>query len=721
MPDSNHHCFLLEVGTEDLPASFVQSAIAQWQRMIPAHLEDHGLGATVNVLGTPRRLVILLEGLPEQQPDQHSEVKGPAAAIAFKDGEPTKALQGFLRSRQAVLEDIDIRPTEKGDVVFLKQTLRGQATPNLLTAWIPTWISQLEGPRFMRWSDGDLRFSRPIRWLVALWDDQVLPVTLASQSVKITSDRQTWGHRVLAADPITLGEANAYGKTMNQGFVEVSGEKRKATIITQVNNRAETVKGYADISETLLNEVTHLVEWPTAVLGNFEPEFLALPPEVITTVMVTHQRYFPVYGDRSHTQLLPHFITISNGDPQATDTIRQGNERVIRARLADAQFFYQADLAKPLADYGHKLETVTFQDELGSMAAKVTRIEALGTAIADHLKLKPKQKKEIQRTAQLCKNDLVSQMVGEFPELQGRMGQVYAQNSGESALVSQGIFDHYLPRHGGDRLPESLTGQVVGIADRLDTITCLFGLGQIPTGSSDPFALRRAANGVILILWEARLPLNLPQVLQETSQHFCQTYGKAPQPSQLQDQLYEFFGQRLRTLLEEDPTNPIDYDLVNAVLGDRDQPAIVQALGDILAARDRAEFLQRMRDDGSLQPIYATVNRAARLARQGTVERHTLSLEGIAIAHLQEPIEQEFYHALQEALPKVKTAQDTGDYQQIVMVLGDLAPIVSRFFDGPESVLVMAQDPVIKANRLGLLSLLRNIGGVLGDFGEIIK
>ncbi|MDG2992109.1 glycine--tRNA ligase subunit beta [Candidatus Synechococcus calcipolaris G9] len=721
MTDSSQHSFLLEVGTEDLPASFVQSAIAQWQRMIPAHLQDHGLGATVNVLGTPRRLVLVLDGLPAQQPDQHSEVKGPAAAIAFKNGEPTKALQGFLRSRQAVLEDIEIRSTEKGDVVFLKQTLRGQATPTLLSEWIPNWISQLEGPRFMRWSDGELRFSRPIRWLVALWDDQVLPVTLESQSVKITSDRQTWGHRVLAADPITLERAQDYGETMAQGYIEVDPEERKAKIIDQVNDRANTVKGYTDITETLLNEVTHLVEWPTAVLGNFEPEFLALPPEVITTVMVTHQRYFPVYGDRAHTKLLPHFITISNGDPQAADIIRQGNERVIRARLADGQFFYQADLAKPLADYGTKLETVTFQDELGSMAAKMARIQALAGAIADHLKLKPKQKNEIQRTAELCKNDLVSQMVGEFPELQGRMGQVYAEKSGESAAVSQGIFDHYLPRHGGDRLPESLTGQVVGLADRLDTLTCLFGLGQIPTGSSDPFALRRAANAVLLILWEARLPLNLHQVLQETSQHFCQTYPKTANPSQLQDQLQDFFGQRLRTLLEEDPTHPIDYDLVNAVLGNSDASATAQVLGDVLDARDRAQFLQRMRQEGSLQPIYATVNRAARLARQGTVERHTLSLEGIAIDKLQEPIEREFYQALQDTLPTVKTAQDQGDYGQIIAVLGALAPIVSRFFDGPESVLVMAPDPVIKANRLGLLSLLRNIGGVLGDFGEIVK
>lgn len=718
MTDKTQHSFLLEVGTEDLPARFVQGAIAQWQAIIPAHLQEHGFPSYIQVWGTPRRLVIFIEALPSQQPDQAIEVKGPAAAIAFKDGEPTKALQGFLRSRQATLEDVEIRATEKGEVVFLRQTLQGRATADLLTEWIPAWITQLEGPRFMRWGDGDLRFSRPIRWLVALWDDQVLPVTLESQSVKITSDRKTWGHRVLAPEPIILEAANAYPDAMRQGCIEVNPQERNARIIAQVNALAKTVQGYAEITDHLLVEVTNLVEWPTAVLGTFESDFLELPADVITTVMVTHQRYFPVYADSSHTQLLPYFITISNGDPQASDLIRQGNERVIRARLADGQFFYKADLAKPLADYGNKLETVTFQDELGSMAAKVSRIQALAGAIADHLKLKPKQKKEIQRTAFLCKNDLVTQMVGEFPELQGRMGQVYAEKNGETALISTGIFDHYLPRFASDRLPQSMTGQVVGLADRLDTIVCLFGLGQSPTGSSDPFALRRAANAVILILWEARLPLNLNQILGETSQQFCQTYAKAPEPNQLLGQLQEFFGQRLRTLLEE---SGIDYDLVHAVVGDGDTQATLQALDDSLDARDRAQFLQTMRQNGTLQPIYATVNRASRLARQGNIDRQTLSVEIINDKKLQEPIEAAFYQALQASLARVKIAQQQRDYEQIVMVLGELAPIVSRFFDGPESVLVMADDPGVKANRLGLLSLLRNIGWILGDFGAIVK
>ncbi len=719
MPKSAQHTFLLEVGTEDLPARFVASAIAQWQDRIPATLQEHQLSGTVQVLASPRRLAVTIEGLPSQQPDQCLEVKGPAANVAFREGEPTPALLGFLRSRQGDLKDIELRPTPKGEVVYLKQLRAGQPTPELLSQLAQQWITTLDGPRFMRWGDGDLRFSRPIRWLVALWDDQVLPLTLQSHSIHIASDRATYGHRVLAGGAVAIAHAKDYLATLEQAGVLVDPAARQAKIRQQILDLAQAAGGWVDLEQPLLAEVTHLVEWPTAILGAFESRFLELPLDVITTVLVSHQRYFPVYTDEHRHTLLPAFITIGNGDPAATPLIRAGNERVIRARLADAEFFYKADTAQPLASYVAKLATVTFQDELGSMAAKGERIVALARTIAKALACSAAEIAAIERTAYLCKADLVTQMVGEFPELQGYMGQVYATVSGEPTAVATGIFEHYLPRFPGDQLPQSLTGQVVGLADRLDTLVALFGLGLCPTGSSDPFALRRAANAVITILGQARLRLNLLTLLEACSRDFCQAFPAKLSANELSRQLIQFFSQRLRTLLQDE--QGIDYDLVNAVIPEEMSPLQERALADVVDAGDRAQFLQQLRNSGQLADLYPTVNRATRLARQGELDPDKLDLAVIQPQVLAAPIEKEFYDALKVVLPRVQEAQRSRNYSDIVTALQTLAPIVSRFFDGAESVLVMAEDATVRANRLALLGLLRNCAAVIGDFGAIVQ
>ncbi|MDR7922529.1 glycine--tRNA ligase subunit beta [Thermosynechococcus sp. HY213] len=719
MPKSSPHTFLLEVGTEDLPARFVSSALRQWHTLIPQTLKEQGLEGEVKVWATPRRLAVLIEGLPPQQPDQAIEIKGPAASVAFREGEPTPALLGFLRSRQGRLEEIEIRPTEKGEVVYLKQVRPGQPTPQRLTELAPQWIAALEGARFMRWGDGDLRFSRPIRWLVLLWEDQVLPLVLESHSVRIASDRTTYGHRVLSQGAIVLKHAQDYEAALETAGVLVDPEVRQQRIREQIAALAAEAGGWVDLEVPLLEEVTHLVEWPTAVLGSFEARFLALPLEVITTVLVSHQRYFPVYTDATRQALLPVFITISNGDPAATPLIRAGNERVIRARLADAEFFYKADTAQPLEHYRDKLATVTFQDELGSMADKVERLTVLARQIATALNCAAADVAAIERTACLCKADLVTQMVGEFPELQGYMGQVYATVSGEAPAVATGIFEHYLPRFAGDRPPQSLTGQVVGLADRLDTLVCLFGIGLCPTGSSDPFALRRAANAVITILWQGEHHLDFLALLQESAQAFCRQFAAKLSAADLEQQLRQFFSQRLRTLLQEELG--IEYDLVNAVIPE-DQPGLqTRALRDVVDARDRAQFLQKLRQSGELMTIYPTVNRATRLARQGTLGTDCLNIRAVKAKHLAAPIEKEFYAALKDILPTVQQAQVQRAYGEIVRALASLAPIVSRFFDGEESVLVMAEDATVRANRLALLGLLRNCAAIIGDFGAIVQ
>ncbi|WP_035985250.1 glycine--tRNA ligase subunit beta [Leptolyngbya sp. KIOST-1] len=707
--------FLLEVGTEELPASFVSDALHQWQTRIPTELAELALTPeSVRFYGTPRRLALLLDGLPPRQPDRTEEVKGPPAQTAFKDGKPTQAALGFAKSRGVEVTDLEVRDTDKGAFVFVNQAIPGRAATDILSELIPQWILSLEGKRFMRWGDGDLRFPRPIRWLVTLLDGNVLPIRLENGSMVCVSDRLSQGHRVLHPAPVTLRRAQDYAETLRQASVEIDPAARRLLIERQVEEAAKSVGAVAMVSPALLDEVTNLVEWPTAVVGQFDPEFLELPPEVAIIEMESHQRYFPLRQPTDDLALMPYFVTISNGDPRKDALIAEGNARVIRARLSDGKFFFDADRAQPLDAFVAKLETVTFEEQLGSMAAKVKRIGAVADHVCDQLNLTAQPRQHIRRAAYLCKADLVTQMVGEFPELQGVMGQKYALHSGEPEAVATAIFEHYLPRGAQDSLPQTLVGQVVGIADRLDTLVGIFSTGQLPTGSSDPFALRRAANAVLNIIWAAELPLNLARLLATIVGDYVQDSSlQVKAPEALLTQLQEFFLQRVQTLLQDEIG--IDYDLVNAVLSAR-------ALDDPLDVKDRALFLQAMRRSGRMDRVYETVNRATRLAAQGSLDTQVLDPSGVIDpAVLEAKSEQAFVAALNALVPQTQAAQASRNYDQLVAGLEQVAPVVSGFFDGPDSVLVMADEPAVRQNRLNLLGLLRNHALVLGDFGAIVK
>ena len=721
--------FVLEVVTEELPASFVDDAIEQWRSRVPQSLNENSLTTeTIEVYGTPRRLAVLIKGLPTQQTDREEEIKGPPAQAAFKDGKPTNAAAGFAKKQGVELDALEIRATDKGEFVFVRKIIPGRSSAEILTELAPQWILGLEGKRLMRWGNGELKFPRPIEKLVALLDEAVLPIKLVNGSETIKSDRISQGHRILHPGPVTIPHASDYVTSLLSAFVEVEQDERKAKIQEQIQHSAQNLAGHAAIYPELLAEVTNLVEWPSAVVGKFDPDFLNLPPEVITTVMVTHQRYFPIFKvvsqpsanqtDAANT-LLPYFITVSNGDPAKSDIIAAGNERVIRARLADGQFFYKADKAKPLETYLPQLEKVTFQEDLGSVRAKVERLGKIAEQITNQLQLGEDDRISIQRAALLCKADLVTQMVYEFPELQGVMGQKYAIASGESQAVATAIEEHYLPRGAGDRLPSTLVGQIVGLADRLDTLVSIFGLGMLPTGSSDPFALRRAANAIINITWTSQLPINLHQLVEQIAADFVTAHPKT-QFKELVQQLREFFLQRIRNQLQEERS--IDYDLVNAVLGENDPEYSERALRDLLDVRDRALFLQKIRNSRMLDKIYETVNRSTRLAAQGDLDTAQLNPNTLVDPELfQKSSEQAFYNALVQLVPQTQAAQDQRNYQQLVEALSQIAPTVSNFFDGSESVLVMDADPEIRRNRLNLLGLLRNHARILADFGAIVK
>ncbi|MCS6783170.1 MAG: glycine--tRNA ligase subunit beta [Gloeomargarita sp. SKYBB_i_bin120] len=703
---------LWELGTEELPADFVGEALAQWQTLIPASLEAVQLKPqAIHYYGTPRRLAVYLRNVPERQPDQQVEIKGPSVQAAYHNGEPTPALLGFLRARQAHLTDVQVRDTPKGPFVYLVQTRPGRSAPDLLTELIPQWWQQLTGARFMRWGDGPVKFSRPIRWLVALWGDQVLPVTLANGSETLHADRVSRGHRVLHPEPVVIPRAESYLDCLRQAGVEPDVGARQARIRQEIE-RVLPPGGHAQMPPALLAEVTHLTEWPTGLLGTFDPTFLQLPAAVITTVMTHHQRYFPVVNAQG--ELLPYFIALSNGHPNCAETIRQGNERVLRARLADARFFYDADLRQPLAAYVPQLASVTFQEQLGSVLRKVQRLEQLLQTVLPATNYPDQTRQDILRAAYLCKADLVTQMVGEFSELQGVMGGHYAAQTGENAAVAQAIAEHY------QELPSTLVGQWVALADRLDTVVGILAVGLVPTGSSDPFALRRAARSILLIA--AAIYPTYPLDLQDLF-HTMTTILASDYPHfnlvELEKQWRLLLGQRLHTLLQE---KGLDYDLINALL-DPDQPSRMhRTLTNIADFFRRADWLKELRQNGTLQAIYTTVNRASRLASQGDLPTDVLDADAVIDPQLfRQPIEQELYQQICHLLTQARQTLATGHYDQLVQGLQAIAPVLARFFDGPESVLVMDEDPRIRQNRLRLLGLIRNSALVLADFSQIVK
>ena len=467
--------------------------------------------------------------------------------------------------------------------------------------------------------------------------------------------RYSRGHRVLHPETIEISQAQDYVTAMDRASVRVDIATRRREIAESVRAAAAACGGWVDLDEELLAEVTHLVESPSTVTGRFDAEFLELPPEVIAMEMIDHQRYFPVWTDESKTALLPYFVTISNGDPSKGEIIAAGNERVLRARLADGQFFFKTDLASPLEGFLPKLEPVTFQEKLGSVRGKIDRICQTADWVAGQLQVSPQEREQVARAALLCKADLASQMVYEFPELQGVMGEKYARACGEAEAVAVAISEHYLPRGAGDKLPATRIGQIVGIGDRLDTLVSIFGLGMIPSGSSDPFALRRAANAIVAIVWADSLSLDLKQLLAQTVANFVATFGDSERTPDLAATLEDFFLQRVRTALEE---IGIDYDLIAAALGENDREYADRALIDLADVRVRAEFLQSIRNDGTLDGIYETVNRSTKLAAKGSLDTQQLDPEGVVnTAIFEQPSEGAFLEAIARLVPQTERAR----------------------------------------------------------------
>jgi glycyl-tRNA synthetase, tetrameric type, beta subunit/glycyl-tRNA synthetase, tetrameric type, alpha subunit len=679
---------LLEIGTEELPTSDLEAALAQLKAGAEALLADARLEhGEVRIQGTPRRLVLLVKDLQTQQADRVLEVKGPPAARAFDaDGKPTKAAEGFARSRGLDASQLRVSETEGGSYVVAEVSEKGQSAMALLARALPELCESIRFTKGMRWNQTGKVFSRPVRWLVALLDGEVIPFEFAG----LRSGRQTRGLRFAQEPSWSLGGLQDYLAYMDAQGIVLDPEKRKALVWEQARKLAAQAGGKLADDPDLLEEVTNLVERPTAMLGAFEQRYLeSLPAEVLIGVMRKHQRYFPVLDQNGN--LTQYFIIVRNGDERFEDVVVDGNLQVIHARFADAEFFIREDKEKPLADFVPKLAMLTFQKDLGSMLEKTRRVQALTTSILNKLGVPADERQTVDRTAELCKADLASAMVIEMTELQGVMGKFYARLSGEPEAVAQGIFEHYLPRNAEDRLPEGKAGMLVGIADRLDSLAGLFAVGLAPTGSKDPFALRRTALGLTQILTGKDLDFDLEWGLLLAGQAL-----PVPFDAQVLKAALDFVGGRLRGLLLE---RGYRYDVVDAVLKTQAaNPAKVERFARSLGAWTARE------DWTSILPAYS---RCARITRD---IKEIYRVDESAL------VESEERGLLASVLAAQTKLENSADLDAALEAVRQMVPEINAFFD---KVLVMADDENLRKSRLGLLQAIVALVQPLADLSAL--
>ena len=679
--------FVLEIGVEELPAGDLSSALEQLKAAFPAFLREHKLEASEvhHPIGTPRRLG-LIATIAARQPDEDIEVKGPPLKAAYDAvGKPTKAAEGFAKGQGVSVSHL---APFSGDerYVGVKKKIVGRSAMDVLSENLPSLIASLKFGKMMRWNASGVAFSRPIRWLVALLGDQVIPFEYAG----VQSGRTTRGTRAAGSPEITTASAGEYRDALKRANILADPDTRRSAIVEQISAAAAKAGGSIPDDPNLLEEVTHLVEQPTALLGTFEDRYLALPKDVLITVMKKQQRYFPVTTQQT-SQLTNHFIAIRNGNSDHLDIVTHGNEDVLRARYADAEYFFKRDTQKKLEDYLPRLGTLTFQVKLGSMLDRVKRIEALTPKMAALLNVSDDELTIAARAAHLCKADLVTQMVIEFTSLQGIMGREYAKRSGESSAVADAIFEHYLPRYAGDQLPQSKAGTVIGLADRLDSLAGLFAIGLAPTGSADPWALRRAALGIVLVLVDQHLSFRLRDELRLAAAH---------QPVKVEDKTIDdviaFIAGRLRVMLLD---RGLRYDAVDAVL-------VVRA-DDPYRAASEATVLAKWLQEPDWSDVLSNYARCVRITRD---LKERLPLDTRADA---EPATATLREAYDRAAAKVNAQPDVNT---LLTELRGLKDTVFAFF---EKVLVMAEDESIRKARLGLVQHIAALSEGIVDLSKV--
>lgn len=677
---------LFEIGAEEIPAGFMPNILGQLKTLAETKLNDAHLPfESIATYGTPRRLALIVKGLADTSAEISERHKGPSASIAYDaDGNPTKAAIGFARGKGLDVSDLVV---EDG-YIYAETKTAGVPAKDIVTDMLPQLITGLNFPKSMHWGNLDAKFVRPVRWLVALLDEEVIPVEFAT----VKSGNVTRGHRFLGADEITIKNAASYVDTLKENFVMVDQDARRELISKQLHDIAASKNASIVWDDDLLEEINYLVEWPTALYGGFEESYLALPDAAIITPMKDHQRYFPLVDQDG--KLLPMFLTVRNGSDHSIEVVQAGNERVLRARLDDAKFFFNEDRKKPLIDRQDGLTKIVFQEGLGNLADKTERLLTLGRVFSEECELHEDARVVLERATELAKTDLTTGMVTEFTELQGVMGKEYALLDGESSEVAEAIFEQYLPRFAGDVLPQTEAGKVLSIIDKIDNIVATFSRGLIPTGSQDPYALRRQTIGILNILLNSEWNISLRPIIVESMNLLNVPTDKQ---DELLGQVEEFITLRLKNIFldREVPHHVIDLLLSNNELSVADAEGLVKAL---LANRidENVELVQ------AFTRMYNLVK--------------DVTYTGVDESLLKEDAERALYEAATKASEASIDAWDKNDYDAVVAVPATLVPAINTFF---EDVMVMDKDEAIKANRLQLVRLAYSVMAIIGDISAL--
>lgn len=677
---------LFEIGAEEIPAGFMPNILGQLKQLAETKLNDAHLPfESIATYGTPRRLALIVKGLADTSAEISERHKGPSASIAYDaDGNATKAAIGFARGKGLDVADLVV---EDG-YIYAETKTAGVPAKDIVTEMLPQLITGLNFPKSMHWGNLDAKFVRPVRWLVALLDEDVIPVEFAT----VQSGNVTRGHRFLGADEITIKNAASYVDTLKENFVMVDQDARRELISKQLHDMAASKNASIVWDDDLLEEINYLVEWPTALCGGFEEPYLALPDAAIITPMKDHQRYFPLVDQDG--KLLPMFLTVRNGSDHSIEVVQAGNERVLRARLDDAKFFFNEDRKKPLIDRQDGLTKIVFQEGLGNLADKTERLLKLGRVFGEECGLHEDTVVVLERATELAKTDLTTGMVTEFTELQGVMGKEYALLDGESPEVAEAIFEQYLPRFAGDVLPQTEAGKVLSIIDKVDNIVATFSRGLIPTGSQDPYALRRQTIGILNILLGSEWNISLRPIFKASMELLN---VPAEKQEELLGQVEEFFTLRLKNIFldREVPHHVIDLLLSNNELSVADAEGLVNAL-----------LANRIDENVELVQAYTRMYNLVK----------DVEYTGVNSDLLKEDAEKELFEAASKASEASSAAWEAGDYDAVVAVPATLVPAINKFF---EDVMVMDKDEAIKANRLQLVRLAYSVMAIIGDISSL--
>ena len=682
---------LLEIGTEEIPAGFIPQALMDLESLAKKELEASRIDFNgIKTLGTPRRLVLVIESVSEKQRDEETKKIGPSKQSAFDEkGNPTKAAIGFAKSQSVPVESLTMIQTEKGEYVCAVKKEPGRPTSEILSSLLPKWILSIPFQKSMRWADVPIRFARPIHWILALFGGKVVPFEVGN----IRSENMTYGHRFMHSGPIPVKDFQSYLQKTREAFVIVDPVERKKRIEDEMIREGAKVSGRVLKDEELLNEVNFLVEYPVALCGTFDNKFLSLPREILVHSMKEHQRYFPLVDD--HGTLLPHFVCISNINPKNREVVVKGNEKVLRARLSDAAFFFEDDLKIPLEKRVEQLKKVVFQAKLGTSYEKVMRFKQLALWMTE--RIDPKLQEMVGRTSLLCKADLVTGMVGEFPKLQGIVGREYARLSKERPEVAEAIYEHYLPGFAGDRLPSSPIGDIVSIADKMDTIVGCFGVGLLPTGTADPFGLRRQALGIIRIILEKKYSISLRGLIEESEK---QLKEKMERPvGQVKEEVLDFFRVRYQNFLLD---KEYPFDVTDAVLS--------ISFDELLDVQGRMDALRKAKEWKDFESIVIAFKRAMNILK-GSPPKKEINPSLFA-----EPAEQSLYQSFLNAKERIDQHLGKRDYPSALLEMTRMKKPIDEFFEG---VMVMVEDEAIRNNRLALLDDIGKVFLRIADFSKL--